>query len=196
MAATPASTRGVARATLDASCFRTTLDDRPFNGPSAAKEVLDGIRATGMEPRAYCAHYVRVSFISPSSGLCTEFKNLVSLLWMFVCHDRLDAPICATAELLCRIIVMIQRDVRRNPPSPDFQGLECFMANALDASGGIVTSDFERYVADIQRSEAQVMKQQRLAREESEAAEKRKRGQKGGGGGPGGGGGTASWGAA
>lgn len=174
---------------------KATLEDWPLKGPSAAKEVLDGIRATGMEPPAYCAHYVQVSGIKPSSGLYTEFKNLISLLWMFVCHDRLDAHNCATAELLCRRIVMIQRVVRTNPRSPDFEGLECFMANALDASGGIVTSDFEGYVADIQRNEAQVMKQQRLAREEAEAADKRKRVQKGGGG-PGGGGGSGAGGAA
>lgn len=65
------------------------------------------------------------------------------------------------------------------------------MANALDASGGIVTSDFERYIADIQQDEAQGMKQQRLAREEANAADKRKRGQKGGRG-PGGGGGSGA----
>lgn len=59
---------------------KATLEDWPFKGPSAANEVLDGIRATCMEPPAYCTHYVQVSGISPSSGLCTELKNLISLL--------------------------------------------------------------------------------------------------------------------
>ena len=69
---------------------------------------------------------------------------------------------------------MIQRAVRRNSRSPDFEGLECFLANSLDPHGGLVALDFERYIAEVQKSEAQVLKQQRLAKEETEANEKRK----------------------
>ncbi len=56
-----------------------------------------------------------------------------------------------------------------------------FLSNALDPQGGIVTLEFEKFRADIQKSEAQVLKQQRMAREESEANEKHKKGDKGGG---------------
>ena len=85
---------------------------------------------------------------------------------------------------------MIQRAVKRNPRTPDFDGLDCFMSNALDVQGGIVTSEFEKHMSDVQRSEAQIMKQQRLAREETEALDKRKKHDKhdkGKGGGRGGG---------
>ena len=50
-----------------------------------------------------------------------------------------------------------------------------------------MTLEFEKHMAEVQRAEAQVMKQQRMAREETEALEKRKKGDKGKGGGRGGG---------
>ncbi len=72
---------------------------------------------------------------------------------------------------------MIQCAAKRNPRVPDFDGLDCFMSNTLDSQGGIVTLKFEKHMAELQRAEAQVMKQQRMAHEEAEHLEKRKKGQ-------------------
>ena len=80
---------------------------------------------------------------------------------------------------------MIQRAVKRNPRVPDFDGLECFMSNTLDVQGGLVTLEFEKHMAEIQKAEAQVMKQQRMARDEAHANDKHKGGKAGKGGGRG-----------
>ena len=156
-----------------------------FKGPPAVKEVLEGIKATGLEPPAYVTHYLGSSGIGPHSGLAQEFKHLMTILWMMVCFDRLDVLNVSSAEYVARRVLMIQRAVKRNPRSPDFDGLECFMPNALDVQGGIVTSEFEKHMSELQRSEAQIMKQQRLAREETEALETKKKKDKGKGGGKG-----------
>ena len=69
-----------------------------FKGPSAAKEVLEGIRATGMEPPAYCAHYLQTSGLSSTGALGNKFKHLITILWMMVCVDRLDALNVSSCE--------------------------------------------------------------------------------------------------
>ena len=109
----------------------------------------------------------------------------MTILWMMVCFDRLDVLNVASAEYVARRLLMIQRAVRRNPRAPDFDGLECFMSNSLDIQGGIVTLEFEKHMAEIQRAEAQVMKQQRMARDEAHANDKHKGGKPGKGGGRG-----------
>ena len=79
----------------------------PFKGPSATKEVMEGIRASGMEPPSYCAHYLASSGLNPHGGIAQEFKHLVSILWMMVCDDRLDVLNVSSCEYVCRRILMI-----------------------------------------------------------------------------------------
>ena len=70
---------------------------------------------------------------------------------------------------------MIMRAVRRSPRAPDFEGLDMFLSNSTDTSGGVVTLDFDRYVADVQKADAAIMKQSRMMKEEQEAAAKKKK---------------------
>ena len=70
---------------------------------------------------------------------------------------------------------MIMRAVRRSPRAPDFEGLDMFLSNSTDTSGGVVTLDFDRFVADVQKADAAIMKQSRMMKEEQEAAAKKKK---------------------
>ncbi len=83
-----------------------------FKGPSAAREVVG---ATGMEPPAYCAYYLQTTGLSPTGALGIEFKHHITILWMMVCADRLDALNISACEYVSRRILMIQRAVKRNP---------------------------------------------------------------------------------
>ena len=65
---------------------------------------------------------------------------------------------------------MIEAAVRKNPKSPSFVGLDAFLSHAFDENGGVVVAEFQKYVADEQKAEAQVMKQYRMWQEEQEAA--------------------------
>ena len=69
---------------------------------------------------------------------------------------------------------MIQRAVKRNSKAPVFSGLESFLVHCLDGSAGIVASDFDRYIAEVQKVDANILKQQRLTKEESDAVAKAK----------------------
>ena len=128
-----------------------------------------------MEPPGYLSHYVSNSGVSATSGLMVELKVLLTVLWMLTTHDRLNVPCIAGAELVARRVLMIQRAIKRNARAPDFEGLESYLSNALDPQGGVVSPDFEKHVAELQRNEATILKQQRLAHEEAEAATAKKK---------------------
>jgi hypothetical protein len=48
-----------------------------------------------------------------------------------------------------------------------------FLSNSTDTSGGVVTLDFDRYVADVQKADTASMKQSRMMNEEHAAAAKK-----------------------
>ena len=50
-----------------------------------------------------------------------------------------------------------------------------FLSNSTDTSGGVVTLDFDKYVADVQKAETAINKQSRMMKEEQEASAKKKK---------------------
>ena len=79
---------------------------------------------------------------------------------------------------------MLHAAVRKNPKQPSYVGLDADLSHAFDESGGIITTKFSRHIAEEQKAEAQILKQQRLWIEEQEAENKAKskvKGPKGGG---------------
>ena len=84
-----------------------------------------------------------------------------------------DGSSSATAELLARRILQIQRAMRRSPKHPDFTGLEAMMASQLDETGGVVTSKFDQWVAEEQETAAIIMKNNRLFVKERDKDESR-----------------------
>ena len=64
---------------------------------------------------------------------------------------------------------MIERAVKRNPLAPDFEGLEMFLANGYDTTGGVTTRDFDKYIAETEKNDAVIMEQSRLRQEEHHA---------------------------
>ena len=64
--------------------------------------------------------------------------------------------------------------VRKNPKQPSSVGLDAYLSHAFDESGGIITSKFSRHIAEEQKAEAQILKQQRLWIEEQDAENKAK----------------------
>ena len=75
-------------------------------------------------------------------------------------------------------ILQIQRAIRRDPKAPQFTGLEVYTEHAADSTGVLRATRFEKFVADRNKDDANVAKQNRLAREEEEQRTKTS-GQKG-----------------
>ena len=94
---------------------------------------------------------------------------------MMQSFDQLDVPQLASAEFLIRWLLMIEQAVKRSPRTPTFEGLDHYITHALDEAGGVITSTFTKHIAEEQKSEATVLKQQRLHREERKADDARRR---------------------
>ena len=148
---------------------------RVFEGPSALREVVKAIVSTGLEPQAYIQHWTTNSGISPKSGLATEMMVLVFSLYSMVCWDRLDATQLVTGEHLARRFIQIQRAVQKSPKSPEFLGLELYTRHMAEIATSAHTPSFDKFVATTLKDESLVMKQTRIAREETEADDKNKK---------------------
>ena len=161
----------------------------PFRGPSALTELAAGVAGAGQEFSTYDSFWVQRSGVNRQGTLALTHRNIFTVLHLLQSWDQVDLPNLATAEFLSRWSLMIQTAVRRSPKSPCFDGLDAYLSYSLDESGGIVTSDFQKHVADEQRASATILKQARLQREESELERKRNSERQYGSGGGGGGGG-------
>ena len=78
----------------------------------------------------------------------------------------MDPTNCAGLELGARRLVMIERAVRVNPRAPSFEGLGKMTQHALDEGGGLATREFTAHMAQMAETEARILKQNRLFREE------------------------------
>ena len=175
----------IARATFRealAGCNQTSKlkTNGLFDGPLAWPELAAGITRSGLEPQAFIANYMHTSGINPRSALAVEFQYLIYSLWVFTVVDRLDPYQNSTVEHLARRALQIQKAIKRSPKSPDFDGLGDYMRHAADASQALQTPEFDKHVAEKQKQDSWIMKNQRLQREESEMVEKARRGRKGG----------------
>ena len=159
----------------------------PFRGPRASEEVFASIRNLGREMFTFHDLWVQNSGVHPERALAHERKCLLTLLGHMISYDQLDASNLACAEFGCRRLLMLERAAKANPRSPDFTGLHMFIEHSLEEAGGIATRQFTEHIAKVAESEARILKQTRLLREETEHKDKRKPG--GGGGEKGGGGG-------
>ena len=97
-------------------------------------------------------------------------------------YDQYDALNPAGFEFLSRWALMIQVAVRKNLRVPDFGGLDTFLSHSFDETGGAVTTNFAKFVAEEQKSEAIVMKQNRFcmargAGRGEQEAQRRRQGQ-------------------
>jgi hypothetical protein len=154
---------------------KITLVGDPFEGaPPALAELLSGIVASGNECVPYHQHWVRISGVSPHAGIAIEHGVLFTILTLMICFDLLNVLNLASAEQTARRILMIERAVKRSAKSPDFEGLDVLLSNQFDSTGGVLTRVFDKYISEIQKNDAVVLKQQRLYREETEADTKRK----------------------
>ena len=151
--------------------------DWPFRGPSAALELLQSARAAGEDLTTFHAYFLQSSGLSAESQVAIKHRDLLAVLTHLVCFDQGNAPQLASAELVARLVLQIHQAVKRCPRAPYFRGTQVMVMSKLDSSGGLLTGDFARFVADEQKTEAFTMKQQRLFAEEEENKSPKKPGK-------------------
>ena len=68
---------------------------------------------------------------------------------------------------------MMEIAISRVPKNPDWQGLEKILSKPVKDMGALETTHFHSWLSTVQKEEAQVLKQGRLLREETENKKKR-----------------------
>ena len=152
----------------------TTVDPSIFQGLPALPEVCVAIVRSNLEPTAYGDAWVRTSGVGPRAAVAIEVVMILQGFWMMACIDGLNLYQLTSAEHQARRVLQIQRAVRANARSPDFRGLDAYMRHMPDASGLAYTPLFDQYITTEQRTDAQIMKQQRMQKEEEDLADKDK----------------------
>ena len=152
----------------------TRVLDWPHSGPRAVVELVRGVVTLGLTLFTYHPHWVRQSGIHAESGIALEHRVHCQVLALALGYDCLDASNLSCLELLARRVLQIERAVKVNPKAPSFQGLGKMIEHAMDEGGGIATRDFTAHMATLAAQEAQILKQNRLLREELAAKNKDK----------------------
>ena len=161
----------------------------PHAGERGAHEFMRGLKMSGLEWISHHNDFIAKSGISRGSGICRSHRRISESLALMMQWDQIDLCNSAAAECLIRFLIAIVTAVRRNPRAPDFTLFDEISGQGLDEVGGLVLPGYTKWLADVQRDKAQVLKQQRLWSEEQ--GKWGKTGDHGGGGGGGGGGGSA-----
>ena len=152
-----------------------TPDSELFEGPSAATELCKSISASDLEPSAYVEQFILNSGVAARGGLAMELRCSVHALALLATNDRLNLPSLSGCEHLSRHSLQLMRAAKKNPKSPDFEGLEPYVRHmGVAASTTVRTPKFDQHVSEAQRTEAFIMKQNRLVREETSSHAKAK----------------------
>ena len=155
----------------------------PHQGERATPEFLRTMKMAGLEWMTHHNDFLQKSGVSKSSGIARAHRRVSESLALLQQWDQVDIANSACAESLVRYLLGIENAVRRNPRAPDFSLFDEIAGQGLDEIGGLQLPSYTKWISDLQRDKAQVLKQQRLWSEEAS------RRPQGGGGGDGGGGG-------
>jgi hypothetical protein len=148
--------------------------DWPFEGPCAVTELLEGIRNLGRELFTFHDLWLQGSGLHGESAVAWEHKCLLTMLGHLVSYDQLDPGWIAGAEFAARRVLMLERAARVNPRNPNFTGLHMMIQHSLEEGGGVATRAFTEHMARLAESEARILKQNRLLREETALKAKEK----------------------
>ncbi|CAK0870840.1 unnamed protein product, partial [Prorocentrum cordatum] len=159
--------------------------DWPFEGPSTARELMADVAVAGLELHLCPTWWESKSGVNPSGSVAREVRLAFDYLRAMQSHDQLNMQALASVELICRRIIVCQRAVRLNPKAPDFTGLERFVQSNFDESGGLKTTELDKYMAEQQKTSATVLKSLRQDLQEQENERKRQAGRNKGDGKPG-----------
>jgi len=76
--------------------------------------------------------------------------------------------LCASVgvEKLCRYLYQIETAVAKNPKVPDFEDIEVVAGTTITSAGTLVLPEYSKYVTEVQKDEAYLLKNRRLWQEE------------------------------
>ena len=160
---------------------RKVGDDWPHEGPSAVVEFLQSVVTHSGSLITYDTEWARISGVPEASSARHEHRIICETLRLAIEYDQRDVTNNASDENLVRRLIQLEAAVGRNPLHPDFGGLGLMLTSPVSESGAAQAPSFNHWVADRQKTQAQVMKQARVQREEKQAELRRRKNPKGDG---------------
>lgn len=150
-------------------------DEWTFDGPIACPEFLTAIMQGAGNPVSYHAEWVRLSGVAEGSAVCHDHRHLMECLRLGACVDQLDIMNLALGENIVRRIIQIETAVERNPRHPDFTGLGVVEGGVTTDKGAARVPKFREHIAARQKEHAQILRHERLYKEEQEKEWKNRR---------------------
>ena len=138
----------------------------PFKGDRISIETAQALLSVGRNFVAEDLEWQSKSGVHRASGTAIAHRRISEAMELFIEYDQLDITQVAGIEYLLRWWHQQEVAVRRSASCPDYSGLENMMPSQLDGGGGLALQGFTHWYAGVQRDEAQVLKQQRLMKEE------------------------------
>ena len=145
-----------------------------FEGPSGCTELSSTIATSGLEPQAFAENFITPSGVAPRSGVAAEMKSIIYALFLMECVDQFNLPRSSAAEHLSRRALQLMKAIKKNAKSPDFEGLDAYTVHMDSPGGGAHTPLMDKHVMEAQKTQAFIMKQHRLMKEEEDNYRKSK----------------------
>jgi hypothetical protein len=158
--------------------FRETpMPEWKFDGPRVTKELSEAVRDGSGNPTSYHAEWVRLSGVNQHSAVAYEHRHCMEVLRLATHQDQLDISNIAAFEQIARRVVQLEIAADKDPHNPDFTGLGVVSDGAVDSRGSARAPKFKQWVSQKQQQQAQILKQQRLYKEEALAERKARKGR-------------------
>ena len=148
---TTLNARPLFRVAHDGFSKQVEPDRELFEGPLSVGELCASISSSGLEPMAYLENFVISTGVSAKSGAATELKTHIFTLQTMAIHDRLNIPRLASAQHIARRVLQLMKALRRNPHSPDLEGLHLYLHHMDNVTSGANTPRFDKYVTEVQK---------------------------------------------
>ena len=151
----------------------------PLRGPRVGPELMIALRDVGQD--GFDHHHIvwaSRSGAAERSAAVRDHRMWSTLLRIGVSFDLLDPANCACLEFAARRLAQIETAVKRNPKSPDYEGLDAMLEATIDSSGAALVPVFSGWFGDLRNSQAVVLKADRQFREE-QVAQAKSKGHKG-----------------
>lgn len=145
------------------------------SGPRAVKEYLEAIVSAGETCNNYRSDFARLSGLAESTAHNHEHRVHLETLRRAIQVDQLHVAILPAMENVVRRLIQLDVAIR-SPRHPDFHGFEEVMGGPVTAARTARVAKFMKHVSTKQKARAQIWKQTRLYKEESEKENKRQSG--------------------
>ena len=138
----------------------------PFKGECISLESFQSLVSVRRNFVAEDLEWQSKSGVHRSSSTSVAHRRVAECMMLFTEYDQLDITQLAGVEYLLRWWHQQEVAVCRSPAAPDFSGLDNMMPSQMDGGGGLALNSCTHWLAGAQKDQAQVLKQQRLMREE------------------------------